>query len=487
MLKSNLPLFLLLFSFLNLYSQSFLNLDFKEKCSDQEMEICYWKKAWVAKNIECQVAEENGNQFLFINSKNEDGVAYVEQLAEINNPGVFYLIEFSAKIKTQNLKGNGAAIVITIEDAEGGHLFTENMNNSKLSGNNEWTEIKLEAFSVPEAAKIKIGGIVYGKGIAGFDDFNVDLIPLSERSPSRIAKKYIKKAVKIVSKNSIMRDEADIDLLESNALKIAGDAQNYSDCHLAAQYLINGLGDHHSFLMKPETSNSFIEEEDADEAAIEFAKYKVIENCGYISVPAMFSGNEQLMVAFADTIQQALKLMDQQNLDGWIVDLRDDMGGNMNPMLAGIGPLLTGETLGHLIDVKGRKETWSYNNGAIYWNNKKYLSATESVLLKNKNKNKPIGVLIGPRTGSSGEATAISFIGNPNTRFFGEPSWGISTGNGEFDLPDDAKIYLTSTIMADRNGKKYGGKIIPDVVVEDEGKNKEKTLEAAIGWIKNYD
>ena len=101
------------------------------------------------------------------------------------------------------------------------------------------------------------------------------------------------------------------------------------------------------------------------------------------------------------------------------------------------------------------------------------------------NKKLPIAVLTGNQTGSSGEAVVISFIGNEKTRFFGQPTWGLTTGNGSFDLIDGANIHLASTIMADRNGKKYYGSIQPDEIITEESKTSEDiVLQTAIAWIK---
>ncbi len=53
---------------------------------------------------------------------------------------------------------------------------------------------------------------------------------------------------------------------------------------------------------------------------------------------------------------------DSKNLLGWIVDLRWNSGGNMWPMIAGIGPLLGNGTYGYFIDEN--ESSWGYQNGA---------------------------------------------------------------------------------------------------------------------------
>jgi hypothetical protein len=66
---------------------------------------------------------------------------------------------------------------------------------------------------------------------------------------------------------------------------------------------------------------------------------------------------------------------------------------------------------------------------------------------------------------SSGEAIAIAFIGRPNTRSFGVPSYGFTTSNSTFTLPDSVSMILTTSLEADRNGVVHPGPLTPDVVV----------------------
>ena len=75
------------------------------------------------------------------------------------------------------------------------------------------------------------------------------------------------------------------------------------------------------------------------------------------------------------------------------------------------------------------------------------------------------------KTTSAGEAIAIAFRGNPNTRSFGQRTRGLTTAHSTFTLSDGAMIVLTKAIDTDRNGQVYEDGVTPDVlteVVEDE-------------------
>jgi hypothetical protein len=88
-------------------------------------------------------------------------------------------------------------------------------------------------------------------------------------------------------------------------------------------------------------------------------------------------------------------------------------------------------------------------------------------------------VLIDCRVASSGEATAISFMGRPNTRFFGTPTRGLSTTTAGFLLSDGATLALTTGFMADRNLVKYGRPVMPDEVII----GSDQVTQGAIEWL----
>ncbi len=52
---------------------------------------------------------------------------------------------------------------------------------------------------------------------------------------------------------------------------------------------------------------------------------------------------------YAESVQQAIRAADKPGLVGWIVDLREDRGGNMWPMIAGLGPILGQGIIGWII------------------------------------------------------------------------------------------------------------------------------------------
>lgn len=74
----------------------------------------------------------------------------------------------------------------------------------------------------------------------------------------------------------------------------------------------------------------------------------------------------------------------------------------------------------------------------------------------------PVAVLIDRETGSSAEGIAIAFRTRPDTRFFGELTYGAATATFPYKLSDGAQIYLVIGTMVDRNGHEYPDGIVPD-------------------------
>jgi len=91
-----------------------------------------------------------------------------------------------------------------------------------------------------------------------------------------------------------------------------------------------------------------------------------------------------------------------------------------------------------------------------------------------------VAVLFDNLTASAGEATAVSFLGRPNTRSFGAATCGLSSGNRGYGLVGGATLALTVAVDADRLMRKYGGQIVPDESIADPN----QVVTRAIEWLQ---
>jgi len=200
-------------------------------------------------------------------------------------------------------------------------------------------------------------------------------------------------------------------------------------------------------------------------------------NIGYVKVEG-FNGSGQEAINFAQAIQNEIARQDDKNLKGWIVDLRRNLGGNMYPMIAGLGPIIGEGLCGYFYDADDKPITsFAYQDGGARLGGQPLTTVAKPYKLINNNPR--VAVLLGNSTASSGEATTIAFIGRPNTRLFGAASCGITTGNSQYSLPFYGyRLNLFTMNMADRTGKIYGKEIRPDEIVAD-----DQAIAKAVKWI----
>lgn len=168
---------------------------------------------------------------------------------------------------------------------------------------------------------------------------------------------------------------------------------------------------------------------------------------------------------------------------GWIVDLREDSGGNMWPMLAGLSSLLSQGQVGAFVDPTGIKTAWLISGSVVLQGDQ--VAASTAVASPGR-AGAPLAVLQSEQTGSAGEAVLIAFQGEHRTRSFGVRSAGVPTGNKSFPMPDGAELILTVVNEADRNGTVYNGPIEPDEhVVEPARQNVDRGQAAASTWLND--
>lgn len=236
---------------------------------------------------------------------------------------------------------------------------------------------------------------------------------------------------------------------------------------------LRALGDNHSFYRASSNGISlFTGASCALNQAFSFDNLP--SEIGYVYVPNTSGGS---VTTFAQNIHDEIRRQNTTDKKGWIVDLSENPGGNMYPMLAGLSPLLDEGTLGNFVDPDGGVSPWTQEEGAIAVSGTPVITMPDDFELENPDVK--IAVVSSPLTASSGEATLISFIGANNTRTFGEPTCGLSTANQGFNLLDGGTLFLTVATMADRNQNLFGGRITPDVEISDN----TALNQAIIDWI----
>lgn len=158
----------------------------------------------------------------------------------------------------------------------------------------------------------------------------------------------------------------------------------------------------------------------------------------------------------------------------------------MWPMLSGIGPLAGEGDLGAFVREQERWP-WRYERGQASIGGD-VLAQTAGDVLPSLSETVPVAVLTSALTASSGEIIALSFLGRPGTRVFGEATRGLTTSNSLYELADGSALLLTTAMDADRTGKIYDHGVQPDVVVvndwHDFRTDRDPVVRAAIDWLE---
>jgi len=204
-------------------------------------------------------------------------------------------------------------------------------------------------------------------------------------------------------------------------------------------------------------------------------------------VVPMFDGADAN--GFARALQELVHELDARRPLGWIVDLRGNGGGNMWPMLAGIGPVLGEGRVGAFRTLRGVGEHWYYRDGRAGVENdggeSQFVAAAVAPPRVLATPSPPVVVLIDDGTASSGEAVAIAFRGRPRTRLIGTPTYGLSSSNQGFVLGDGANLVITTGLDVDRTGKEYADQVVPDEVVSGPAcaSDEDLQLARALDWL----
>lgn len=294
------------------------------------------------------------------------------------------------------------------------------------------------------------------------------------RRMSPLARVYLDQVIRIMRERSLYRERINWDDFRARVFLAGSSARMISETYPAIEVALFLLEDPHSAFVTPGGMPFF--------AGVKFCRQGSLEppvlpgNIGYVKVNSFagWVGAQE----FAEEIQAQIQAADHEDLAGWVVDLRGNTGGNMWPMIAGIGPILGEGTAGYFTSVNGRETAWGYSGGSSWvLDGREVVSVTTPYQLRSESPK--VAVLTDNFVMSSGETVLVSFLGRPNTRQFGETTCGLSTSRGAFTLFNGARLYLSTYHLADRERVRYGHSIVPDSPTVDTA----VAVQLAVEWL----
>ena len=174
---------------------------------------------------------------------------------------------------------------------------------------------------------------------------------------------------------------------------------------------------------------------------VETVKYKVLENqIGYISISEFDS-------VTGAQFAKALKQLQKKNIEGLVVDLRNNPGGSLSTVCDILDSILPKGLIVYTKDKNGKKEE--------YTSDEKYRL------------NLPMSVLVNGQSASASEIFAGAVQDYGKAEIIGTQTYGKGVVQNLFDLKDGTCVKLTTSEYFTPKGRNIDGKgITPDVKIE---------------------
>ncbi len=294
---------------------------------------------------------------------------------------------------------------------------------------------------------------------------------------------------------SLYRDRVQWSATRAEVQRLADTAQTIPSLAPALRYLLRTLGDEHARVFysgrpmayyygepqphlagfKPELNNQI-----QSAAAFPFRADMVARAVGYLRIVGLPMGDNRAM---AKQVEDAVCRLRAKGAARWIVDLRYNGGGNLNPMAEGIAAIIGDGPVGGRTALTPRDEgVWTIERGD-------FVNEGYSVHLPN-GCTIPVGsrvaVLTSLYTASSGEALAVMFKGRSNTRFFGSKTLGMITVTDWTVINDSTTMSISVGYYRDRTGRVYDRFVDVDEVVPFEPSaalSADAGVQRALAWL----
>lgn len=382
-------------------------------------------------------------------------------------------------------------LLVRVDGAEG--LLYVDRRREALGGN-AWREIAIDVPRFTSAERLRFA-VSIERGTAFVDSVSIGGASTAALPPaSSAARRYVDYVLDLIDAHSIHRASVDWPTFRAAVLEQARGAVTPSDAYLAARYAIGALGDVHGYLRPPDRAEALgrapVSNARTGRPPIPPEGRLLTDGIGYVTVPGFAGGTHVQQVEFAEALQSLIHALDEEagGACGWVVDLRRNSGGNLWPMLLGLGPLLGDGDALHATYRDGRRESVWYRGGKAGLGDYARLRVRGDAYLP-RDADARVALLIGDDTASAGEVLAMAFRGVDGTRSFGTPTAGVNTGTRTFVLPDGAELVLAVVTMSDRTGRAYRGPIEPDVPAPSAPRDvplpEQPDVRAALDWLRD--
>ncbi len=275
---------------------------------------------------------------------------------------------------------------------------------------------------------------------------------------------------------SLYSDRVNWEEVNATFIELTEGKENIEDLKNGLQYLINSLGDKHGKFLSAKDNSIIVsyngEISGKDNRNSEFINtvindisakfsYQLLETgIGYLKIVGIGPGDVKEQ---ADFIRKGLIDLKASGVDKWIVDLRFNGGGNIDPMLSGLAPLIGKGFIAGAINKENEIREFTIEEGQFYNYGRLVCEMDNTPKITPDEK---VAVLLSRYTISSGELVAVAFKGRINTLFIGEETAGYTTGNGYDKVNDELILAISQDVFIDRNKNLYNHRVGVDEKIE---------------------
>jgi carboxyl-terminal processing protease len=277
------------------------------------------------------------------------------------------------------------------------------------------------------------------------------------------AREYLELALSEIRTHDFYAREADWPSLEQGAYHQASGAADSSDVYWAIQWVLRSLGDGHGFVIPSDRLDDF---ERFFHRSVQVPSTRLVGEVAVLRLPG-FGRAPRTRAAHQYVAAAWRALRTTTTSCGWVLDLRNDFGGDMYPMLGAVASFLdVGKPLGFL-SASGDVNWVRVHEGAVWESGMTHGQAVDYGSPPTITPRR-VAVLIGPDTMSAGEATLVALLSQSGVRTFGLPTAGAAGSPKRITMPDGAELWVTKVIGVDAMRTPYPAAIAPDVQVGDE-------------------
>jgi carboxyl-terminal processing protease len=306
------------------------------------------------------------------------------------------------------------------------------------------------------------------------------------------AEQLLDEVLRFMEKNYYRRDEVSWTSLAAKAKEQLRTAGSCDDAYSTVSWCLRQLNEPHSFIMPPEKAALYTGEDTPSPDPVDLASLVgaikgewLQDSIAYLTIPWISTTDSLICERIADSLQSVIARLDSRNISRWIIDLRQNSGGNCWPMLVGIGPLLGDGIFGYFVG-SGERIPIAYYDGSAFQGRHVRCQVSEDHGYQTRSTRKSIVVLTGRRTVSAGEIVALAFKGRQQTWLIGQPTAGLTTANATYSLSDRSMLVLTVCQEADRTGRICEGSIQPDQLIAANIVSDDPARAAALTWLQSH-